>query len=107
MGLFDFIGEKIREAAEEKQDSQMDAERWDAKTICRELKRTSGLMKMSGYMNALKSKCYEMDDWELTTLFDSEYASNNTKAVSAMMPVMQDRGLVYVDSNGKMTRRYR
>lgn len=103
MGLFDFIHEQFQDALE----GQQDAEDWDARRICRELSRTSGLLKSGAYMNALKSKCQEMNDRELINLFDSEANSRHTKAVSAMMSVMEERGLAYRNDNGKIVRTYR
>lgn len=107
MGLFDYIGEKIQQAGTETQEAQMEAERWDAKRICRELQRTSSLTKSTGYMKALRSKCQEMGNAELKSIFDNAFNSRNAKACNAMMPIMNKRGLAYKDDNGRIIRKYR
>ena len=107
MGLFDYIGGKIQQASIETQEAQMEAERWDASKICRVLQRTSSMTKSMGYMKALRSKCENMVDWELKSIFDDAYNSKNAKACSAMMPIMDDRGLAYKDDNGRIIRNYR
>ena len=107
MGLFDFIRGIIRQAVTEAQEAQMEAERWDARTICRELQITSRPTKMTGYMTALSSKCQKMSDRELKDIFDYAFNSRNAKACSAMMTVMEERGLAYKDDNGRIVRTYR
>ena len=47
MGLFDFIGNKIREVADEANEAQARAEQWIPPKICRELKYSSGIAKSS------------------------------------------------------------
>lgn len=107
MGLFDYIGGKIQQAEAEAREAQMEAECWDAIEICIELKRTSSIKKSAGYMKALRSKCQEMSDWELKDIFDDAINSRNAKACNAMMTVMEERGLVYKDDNGRIIRTYR
>lgn len=107
MGLFDYIGGKIQQAEAEAQKAQTEAERWDARRICRELQRTSSMTKSTGYMKALRSKCQEMSDWELKDIFDDAFNSRNAKACNAMMTVMDKRGLAYKDDNGRIVRTYR
>ena len=107
MGLFDYIGGKVRQAGEEVQKAQMEAEYWDARRICRELERTSAMAKCTGYARALRAKCSEMSDWELKSTFDDAYHSRNAKACNAMMTVMSERGLAHKDDNGRIVRDYR
>lgn len=106
MGLFDYIGGKIQQAGAEAQAAQMEAERWDARRICRELQRCSSMIKSTGYMKVLREKCEEMSDGELKDTFDDAFNSRNVKACSAMMTVMEKRGLAYKDDNGKIVRNY-
>ena len=73
----------------------MEAERWDAIRICRELERTYSLTKCAGYAKALRSKCKELDDLKLRSIFDMVVSSRNVKACNAMMPIMDERGLAY------------
>lgn len=110
MGLFDFfdfIGGKIRQAGAEAQEAQMEAERWDAEIICKELQKNYRMTKISGYMTALSSKCQKMSDRELKDIFDYAFNSRNAKACTAMMTVMEERGLAYEDDNGRIVRTYR
>lgn len=107
MGFFDYVGGKIQETGAEIQKAQMEAERWDARRICREIQRTSSMTKVTGYVKELKAKCQEMSDRELKDTFDDAYNARNAKACSAMMSVMKDRGLAYKDDNGRIVRTYR
>lgn len=110
MGLFDFfdfIGGKILQAGAETQEAQMEAERWDARTICRKLQITSRPTIIAGYVPVLRSKCQEMSDRELKDIFDYAINSRNEKACRVMMKVMEERGLAYKDDNGRIVRTYR
>lgn len=111
MGFFDYIGAKIQQANAEVLEAQMEAERWDARTICMKLKNchvtSSSIRKYSGYMKALRSKCEEMNDWELKGTFDDAYNSRNARACDVMMSEMERRYLAYKDDNGKIVRTYR
>lgn len=99
MGLFSYLNNGTKMAEEE-------AERWDARKICKELQRTSSMTKAAGYAQALKKKCQDMNEWELKDVFDEAYNSKNVKACGAMMPVMSARGFAYKDSNGRIMKNY-
>ena len=105
MGLFDFIGNKIKEVADEAREAQEEAEYWSPLKTCNELKH-SGIAKSSGYAKALKGKCRSMSDYELMDLFDTMYRERNGKACNAMFSVMEDRGLLYKDDEGKIHKNY-
>lgn len=106
MGLLDYIGGKIQQAGAEAQEAQMEAESWDVRKICREIQRTSSIIKYAGYSKTLKAKCQEMSKSELKNTFEDAFYSGNTKACSAMMSVMEERGLAYRDENGRIIRKY-
>ncbi|MGN9019687.1 hypothetical protein ACTNBM_12080 [Lachnospiraceae bacterium HCP1S3_C3] len=106
MGLFGYIGGKLKQATTEMQDAQKEAERWKVKEICNQLQRTYGLAKTVGYSNALKSKCEEMNNNELKNMFDYMYNTGNIKARNAMISVMRERNLVYEDENGRIIKNY-
>ena len=85
----------------------MEAERWDARTICRKLQITFRPTIIAGYVPVLRSKCQKMSDRELKDIFDYAFNSRNAKACTAMMTVMEERGLAYEDDNGRIVRTYR
>ena len=106
MGLLDFIGGKIQQASEESNRAYIEAEFWDARRICRELQRTSSIVKSSGYAKALKEKCEDMSSYELKTTFEEAYRDSNIKACNVMMPIMEDKDLAYRDDNGRIRKNY-
>lgn len=106
MGLFGFLVGKVQQASAEAQAAQMEAERYDADRICYMLQNASSLTKITGYANALKSKCRDMSDWELKERFDRAYNARNVKVINAMLPEMKNRELAYKDENGKIRRNY-
>lgn len=106
MGFFDYIGGKIQQVGADVQAAQMEAEHWDAIRICRELERCSSMTKSQGYMRELNCKCKEMEVSELKYTFDEAYDRRNTKALSAIMPIMKERGLADRDDNGRIIRNY-
>lgn len=106
MGFFNYIGSKMKEFEDETNNAELKAQNWDAYKICRELSRTSSMAISSGYGKALRAKARQMDDYELKDLFDSAYNSRNTKACSALMNMMENRGLGYKDDDGKFHRNY-
>ncbi len=106
MGIFSYLGSKLQEYEDESKQAALKAEIWDAHKICRELSRTSSMAISAGYGKALRSKARQMDDYELKDLFDFAYSSGNTKACSALMGMMEDRGLGYKDDDGKFHKNY-
>lgn len=105
MGLIDSILGKIQQIGLESQKAEMEAEDWDANTICRKMQRTSSITKCTGYTKALRSKCRKMSDVELKNTFDFAYDAKNAKACNAMMIVMEEKGLAYKD-DGRIVRKY-
>lgn len=95
MGLFDFIGGMIQQANTDAREAQMEAERLDARQICRELGRMSStnLFKIAGYKTVLQSRCRNMNDRELKNIFNEMYCSKNIHACNAIKQIIEERGL--------------
>ena len=106
MGVFDFINDKLQKSQFERQEAEMNAEKWDMERICEELRRESKMTKCSGYIAVLRSKCKEAEEWKLKQVWDRAYESRNAKACSGMMPVMIERGLGEKDENGRFRKKY-
>lgn len=107
MGLFSYIGNKIKQANQDTKDAQDEAMHWNVRTICLRLQQTSNLMKCAGYVSVLRDKCEELSDDELKSIFDYEFNRKNGKACNGMLKVMKDRGLVYTEEDGRVVRTYR
>lgn len=69
----------------------MRAENLDVKRICDSIERSGEITTMSGYSNALKSKCRDMNDYDLKKLLDYIFQRRNAKAFNAVKPIMVDR----------------
>lgn len=106
MGFFDYVGGKIQQAGAEVSEAQRKAENWSEEKICMEIARTTKMTYVTGYGKELKLRASKMDRYSLTTLFDQAYDQRNIKAISVLMPVMEERGLANKDENGKIRRNY-
>lgn len=107
MGLFDYIGGKVNQMAEDVQKAQLEARHWDPEMIIRKIQVTSSMFKSQGYAQELKIRCEEMDNSQLKDTFDYAYDTRNVKACNVMLSIMEDRDLAYKDDNGRIVRRYR
>lgn len=106
MGLLDFIFGKVERFNDEAQNAYMDAINKDAKDLCDAVQHVVGIARMSGYNKALQEKASAMKDSDLKKLFNYAYKNRYAKAVSAMASVMENRGLVYRDSDGVIQKLY-
>ena len=106
MGVFDFISNKIGQAAETAAEARDKAEEMEEWEIIRKLKHINGIAEASGYIAVLRERCESLDDTELIELMESASNDKNAKAVQAMASVMEARNLIYRDDNGKIHRKY-
>ena len=106
MGIFDYIGGKMQEAGNSIREAEMEAEGYSAKWICDRLKNTLPLTKLTGYVNVLKRKAEELDNFDLKELFEHTQRTRNVKAFNVLAKEMEERNLVYRDSDGKVHKNY-
>ncbi len=107
---FGMIGKIVKNGAkavkEDTQKAREEAECLDVRVLCPKIEQSSNIFKISSYYSVLAEKCEGMDDRELIDLFEEQYDRGRYKVCNVISKIMENRGLVEKDENGKLIRNY-